>query len=185
MLQHGHERLWRFVAFLCTASSPGWFAGSLLCPPCLQVNELSEGKVEYTYRIEPDSRWVREAGAGVYSLTANGRLGLKYQGRQWQAVAVSSGTGQARRWRGTARKRSAVLTFASPTFDAVACSPPDVQKITKQMAIVAWQPGPNRLLQVPTEVGSHVLEAAAQLMLCLSSFAWPCLPPVPSLPTPC
>lgn len=22
-----------------------------------QVNELSEGKVEYTYRIEPDSRW--------------------------------------------------------------------------------------------------------------------------------
>ncbi|KAL4442419.1 hypothetical protein ABPG77_005003 [Micractinium sp. CCAP 211/92] len=50
-----------------------------------QVNELSEGKVEYTYRMEPDS------------------------------------------------------------------SPPDVQKITKQMAIVAWQPGPNRLLQVPTE----------------------------------
>ena len=27
-----------------------------------------------------------------------------------------------------------------------------MQKITKQMAIVAWQPGPNRLLQVPTEV---------------------------------
>ncbi|KAI3427226.1 hypothetical protein D9Q98_007161 [Chlorella vulgaris] len=50
-----------------------------------QVNELSEGKVEYSYRIEPDS------------------------------------------------------------------SPPDVQKITKQMAIVAWQPGPNRVLQVPTE----------------------------------
>lgn len=30
--------------------------------------------------------------------------------------------------------------------------PPDVQVIQKQMAIVAWQPGPNRILQVPTEV---------------------------------
>jgi hypothetical protein len=29
---------------------------------------------------------------------------------------------------------------------------PDVQIITKQMAIVAWQPGPNRIVQVPTEV---------------------------------
>lgn len=32
-----------------------------------------------------------------------------------------------------------------------ASSPPDLQRITKQMAIVAWQPGPNRILQVPTE----------------------------------
>ncbi len=30
--------------------------------------------------------------------------------------------------------------------------PPDVQVIQKQMAIVAWQPGPNRTLKVPTEV---------------------------------
>lgn len=30
-------------------------------------------------------------------------------------------------------------------------SPPDVQRITKQMAIVAWQAGPNRVLQVPSE----------------------------------
>lgn len=30
--------------------------------------------------------------------------------------------------------------------------PPDVQVIQKQMAIVAWQPGPNRVLQVPSEV---------------------------------
>lgn len=30
--------------------------------------------------------------------------------------------------------------------------PPDLQVIQKQMAIVAWQPGPNRILQVPTEV---------------------------------
>lgn len=29
--------------------------------------------------------------------------------------------------------------------------PPDVQVIQKQMAIVAWQPGPNRIVQVPTE----------------------------------
>jgi hypothetical protein len=30
--------------------------------------------------------------------------------------------------------------------------PPDIQVIQKQMAIVAWQPGPNRIVQVPTEV---------------------------------
>ncbi|MEW5317626.1 MAG: hypothetical protein WDW38_008909 [Sanguina aurantia] len=29
--------------------------------------------------------------------------------------------------------------------------PPDLQAIQKQMAIVAWQPGPNRVLQVPSE----------------------------------
>ena len=33
-------------------------------------------------------------------------------------------------------------------------SPPDVQTIQKQMAIVAWQPGPNRVVSVPTQVGS-------------------------------
>lgn len=30
-------------------------------------------------------------------------------------------------------------------------SPPDVQKITRKMAIVAWQSGPNRILHVPSE----------------------------------
>ena len=30
--------------------------------------------------------------------------------------------------------------------------PPDATVIQKQMAIVAWQPGPNRVVQVPTEV---------------------------------
>lgn len=30
--------------------------------------------------------------------------------------------------------------------------PPDIQIIQKQMAIVAWQPGPNRMIQVPLEV---------------------------------
>lgn len=29
--------------------------------------------------------------------------------------------------------------------------PPDVKTIRKQMAIVDWQPGPNRMLEVPTE----------------------------------
>lgn len=38
-------------------------------------------------------------------------------------------------------------------------SPPDVQRITKQMAIVAWQPGPNRLLQVPSEAELGRLQA--------------------------
>ena len=33
-------------------------------------------------------------------------------------------------------------------------NPPDVQTIQKQMAIVAWQPGPNRIVQVPSQV-SH------------------------------
>jgi hypothetical protein len=50
-----------------------------------QVNEAAEGKVEYSYRVQPET------------------------------------------------------------------SPPDVQRITKAMAIVAWQPGPNRYLQVPSE----------------------------------
>lgn len=34
--------------------------------------------------------------------------------------------------------------------------PPDVQTIQKQMAIVAWQPGPNRVVQVPSEVRSSI-----------------------------
>lgn len=29
--------------------------------------------------------------------------------------------------------------------------PPDVQQIQRQMAIVAWQRGPNRYIQVPSE----------------------------------
>lgn len=33
---------------------------------------------------------------------------------------------------------------------------PDVQMITKKMAIVAWQPGPNRVLMVPAEVRMRV-----------------------------
>ena len=47
-------------------------------------------------------------------------------------------------------------------------APPDVTVIQKQMAIVAWQPGPNRALSVPTEARPpHSL-----------------LPPLPLLPPP-
>jgi hypothetical protein len=35
--------------------------------------------------------------------------------------------------------------------------PPDSQAIQRQMAIVAWQPGPNRVLNVPSEVSSAAL----------------------------
>ena len=38
-------------------------------------------------------------------------------------------------------------------------SPPDVQHITKQMAIVAWQSGSNRVLQVPDEAELAALRA--------------------------
>eukprot|EP00879_Flechtneria_rotunda_P011658 GHRR01012178.1.p1 GENE.GHRR01012178.1~~GHRR01012178.1.p1 ORF type:complete len:273 (+),score=52.98 GHRR01012178.1:335-1153(+) len=37
--------------------------------------------------------------------------------------------------------------------------PPDIQNIQKQMAIVAWQPGPNRIVQVPTEAELSTLTA--------------------------
>ena len=40
-------------------------------------------------------------------------------------------------------------------------SPPDVATIQKQMAIVAWQPGPNRVVQVPTQVRPTLRLAAA------------------------
>jgi hypothetical protein len=35
--------------------------------------------------------------------------------------------------------------------------PPDVQTIQKQMAIVAWQPGPNRVVQVPDLVRCYTI----------------------------
>lgn len=42
-----------------------------------------------------------------------------------------------------------MVTF---TYRTQPDSPPDVQTIQKQMAIVAWQPGPNKVVQVPSEV---------------------------------
>lgn len=36
--------------------------------------------------------------------------------------------------------------------------PPDIQTIQKQMAIVAWQPGPNRIVQVPSQVEIDTLK---------------------------
>jgi len=42
-------------------------------------------------------------------------------------------------------------------------NPPDVQRITRQMAIVAWQAGPNRILQVPTEAELERLRPGMKL----------------------
>ena len=42
-----------------------------------------------------------------------------------------------------------VVTFSYRTERE---NPPDIQTIQKQMAIVAWQPGPNRVVQVPNQV---------------------------------
>ena len=42
-----------------------------------------------------------------------------------------------------------VVTFR---YGAEPDQPPDVQTIQKQMGIVGWQPGPNRVVQVPSEV---------------------------------
>ena len=47
-----------------------------------------------------------------------------------------------------------MVTF---TYRTQPDSPPDVQTIQKQMAIVAWQPGPNKVVQVPSEVRSSVV----------------------------
>ena len=44
-----------------------------------------------------------------------------------------------------------VVTFSYRTERE---NPPDIQTIQKQMAIVAWQPGPNRVVQVPNQVRS-------------------------------
>ena len=38
------------------------------------------------------------------------------------------------------------------TYRTQAENPPNVQQIQKQMAIVAWQRGPNRYIQVPSQV---------------------------------
>lgn len=38
------------------------------------------------------------------------------------------------------------------TFRVAPGEVPDVKSITKKMAIVAWQPGPNRMLVVPKKV---------------------------------
>jgi len=35
--------------------------------------------------------------------------------------------------------------------------PPDIQVIQKKMAIVAWQPGPNRVVAVPDEVSCRFM----------------------------
>lgn len=48
-----------------------------------------------------------------------------------------------------------VATF---TYRTEPDTPPDYQTIQKKMAIVAWQPGPNRMVQVPMEEELHSLQ---------------------------
>ena len=52
-------------------------------------------------------------------------------------------------------------------------SPPDVQTIQKQMAIVAWQPGPNRVVAVPTQVGSWARTCSLTGRACSGRLASP------------
>ena len=144
-----------------------------------QVNELSEGKVEYTYRMEPDSRcaaegwvcvlpvfgfflcgspaaWSPTPGAGA-SAAVFCTLCLWRQRRLVQQMVPVGPAAAWQRWlvwlvwRPACANRLRHRSLPFPVSALPLCSPPDVQKITKQMAIVAWQPGPNRLLQVPTE----------------------------------
>lgn len=83
-------------------------------------------------------------------------------------------------------------------------SPPDNQTIQLQMAIVSWQPGPNRVLEVPTQVTSYLcpshhlpvsIHPRSSAMRCPQGFSHPgipcgrtsrppsCLLPGPPLPT--
>ena len=50
---------------------------------------------------------------------------------------------------------------------------PDIQTIQKQMAIVAWQPGPNRVVQVPNQVHTECHRAwrrRCNLLIAASSY---------------
>lgn len=58
-----------------------------------------------------------------------------------------------------------VVTFSYRTEPD---NPPDVQTIQKQMAIVAWQPGPNRVVQVPPQVGFTLISIALVDAVCVT-----------------
>lgn len=47
--------------------------------------------------------------------------------------------------------------------------PLDVQQIQKQMAIVAWQPGPNRFIQTPFKVSYNSMTPAHVICLPVAS----------------
>ena len=93
---------------------------------------LSIAKVPMSW--EPEDRWVVE-----FELPAGSRLEYKYvilEEQDWtqQVNATTEGT----------------MDYSYRVHLEV--TPPDVQKITRKMAIVAWQSGPNRVLHVPDEV---------------------------------
>ena len=95
-----------------------------------QVSEDAEGVVTFTYRQAP-SPWqcctscmaLQTCLQANYYMTPEGPAMLR---------------GTKLRCLGTCRTQPE--------------GPPVVQQIQKQMAIVAWQPGPNRYVQVPSQV---------------------------------
>ena len=56
-----------------------------------------------------------------------------------------------------------VVTF---TYRTEPDNPPDVKTIQKQMAIVAWQPGANRMVDIPAEVQNAPPFCLTQLHTC-------------------
>jgi hypothetical protein len=92
---------------------------------------LSIAKVPMSW--EPQDRWVVE-----FELPAGSKLEYKYvilEEQDW-TQQINSAT------EGTVEYSYRVQPELNP---------PDVQKITRRMAIVAWQSGPNRVLHVPSE----------------------------------
>ena len=74
-----------------------------------------------------------------------------------------------------------VVTF---TYRTQPDSPPDVKTIQKQMAIVAWQPGANRMVDIPAEVHhqEHPVACCARAERSNAKFLYSeveCLSPVP------
>ena len=66
-----------------------------------------------------------------------------------------------------------MVTF---TYRTQPDEPPDVKTIQKQMAIVAWQPGANRVVVTPGEVGllGSLCDVAAEVTLCRRKRKQPC-----------
>ena len=105
-------------------------------------NEDAEGLVEVTYRSGSEPGEPPDVTVGAARLHPLGAAGRG--GSQRGALAA----------RGASRVGGQSVTVRSmaPAPSHPAVRPTRPQVIQKQMAIVAWQPGPNRIVQVPTEV---------------------------------
>jgi hypothetical protein len=71
---------------------------------------------------------------------------------RWSVSLLCCGGGAVQDWTKLENEDSEGLVEVSYRSGSEPGRPPDIQVIQKQMAIVAWQPGPNRIVQVPTEV---------------------------------